>query len=398
MRFLVVALVVTSAAAASATPRFVGWSPSGGFAWFADGAAVQVCRVDKTDVPDGWPEGASVGPGAACGDVPAQLDGAAALDAAKKNVKGSRALAKNPYGLEVKIEDADGKPTVLVMDGPDKKQPLGDAGEASVADVKWRPDGKAVAVTLVNKKDKTGSVIVDAVDKLLVGGRAGHKLAQKLYGDSQKLYKKRDWAGAGRILEDAITADPDWAPARYARAAAEAQGGMGRTAMIDNLQWLKEHADKDKEAKKLLARAKSDKAFDAWIGDPEVRELVGMPKVSSMDVPARLLERDGVWTAQGATCKTPWLTLQFKKGGAARLTVAESCKGKKTSKAVAAVLKQTPAGPFSLELKKAVDGVPQKSTLVLDDTYQQLKLQPDGDGDAVGTFEPGGPRLEDSTL
>jgi hypothetical protein len=236
------------------------------------------------------------------------------------------------------------------------------------------------------------------VKKLLVGGPVGRKVAEKRYAAGQALYKKRDWSAAGNQFEQAITADPEWAPPRYARAAAEAQGGIGRTAMIENLQWLKEHADKDATSKKLLAQARDDDAFDAWVGEPEVRELIGLPKVSTLDVTSRLLERKGTWTLQGATCSRPWITIAFKKGGSANITVAESCKGKKTSKSTAATYKASAAGPFELDVKKPIEGVniPAKSTLVLDESYQQLKLK--ANSDALGPFEPGAARIDDSTL
>jgi hypothetical protein len=120
-----------------------------------------------------------------------------------------------------------------------------------------------------------------------------------------------------------------------------------------------------------------------------------------MDVPARLLERKGTWTMQGATCKSPWLTLAFKKG-TGTLTAAQSCKGKKTSKSTAFTYAATSAGPWELVVKKPIEGIeglafPAKATIVLDESYQQLKLQPES-GEPLGTFEPGAARIDDSTL
>jgi hypothetical protein len=381
--------------------QFIGYHQSGAFFFQSPAPGkLQACRDDTTDTPTGWPDGTSVGPGASCGDVPDQIGGKPALDVAKKETKGVSSSSKSVFGVDVKLELKDKKTSVVAVNG-EKKLEIGSVESdepLKITDQYWRNDGRFVVVVLKGTKEPVE--VHKNISSLLVGGPAGHKLAQKLEDDGTKLFKKRDWSGAGKVFEDAIAADPDWAPARYSRAAAEAQGGVGRTAMIDNLQWLKEHADKLPEAKKLLNEAKSDSAFDAWIGDPEVRDLVGLPKVSSMDPTARLLERDGTWTQQGATCKSPWMTVQFKKGGSAQFTVADSCKGKKTSKSAPATYKQSPAGPFVFELKKPIEGMtlPAKCTIVLDDTYQKVKLVPDGGGEPLGTFEPGPARLDDSTL
>jgi hypothetical protein len=170
-------------------------------------------------------------------------------------------------------------------------------------------------------------------------------------------------------------------------------------------------AETDATAKKLLEQAKRDAAFDAWCGEPEVRELLGLPAVGTMDVPTRLTERTATWTLQGSTCKNPWLTLVFGKGkadkqgrtsGPGTLELAESCKGKKSKTKQPFTWTQTAAGPFSLTTKATDAGalhVPASSTIVLDETHQQLKLQPEEAGaDAVGTFEPGRALIDDSVL
>lgn len=420
--FVLLVLGLGAGSARADRQTFLGWHSSGAFSYqtveSATGTVVRVCREDPNDVPVGWPEGVSIGPGSLCGDLPAQVGSTAALDYAKKDLKGARAEKKSPFGLDLKLERSDDKSVVLVLNGPDgkdgsKKEQVAElrgTPPLKVADALWRVDGKQLAVSLEPEaKPAKGAeksaprwVFVVDVSKLLVGGPAGRKVAERAHAAGQALYKKRDWSGAGKRLEEAIAADPDWAPARYLRAAAEAQGGVGRTAMIENLSWLKERGDKDAQAKKLLAQAKGDSAFDAWIGEPEVRELLGLPKVSSMDVPSRLLERTATWTLQGATCSRPWLTLAFKAakgGGTATLTVAESCKGKKSSKSGALTWKQGAAGTFELELKKPIEGVafPAKATMVLDDSYQQLKLV-GADGAELGAFEPGAARVDDSTL
>lgn len=420
--FLVLVLVLITSAFAStanAATKFLGWHSSGAFYYqlvddgAGGGAKVRVCREDASDIPAGFPEGTNIGPGSACGDLPAEMGGVKALDYAKKDLKGASTAKKNPFGVDVKLEQKDNKAVVYVVDGPDKKEKLGEIGATEplkIADVQWRNDGRAVAVVVEPAKPVKGAVAVSTlfigdVSKLLVGGPAGRKRAEQLHAQGQALMKKRDWSGAGKRFEEAIEADGDWAQARFARAAAEAQGGVGRTAMIENLQWLKDRSEKDPSAKKLLAGAKDDHAFDAWAGEPEVRELLGLPAVGTMDVTTRLLERKGVWTLQGATCKAPWITLSFKKGDTKKgapvtMTVAEACKGKKSPPKTAAGVYGSPAGaagPFEIQFKKPIEGQPAKAVLVLDGSYQQLKLQPES-GDPIGPFEPGAARIDDSTL
>src|ERR1041385_5469499 len=85
---IVIVLGLALASSAQAAPKFLGGHASGTFAYVVDGAKVQVCREDTSDVPNGWPEGVSVGPGAQCGDVPEKVGALAAVDYAKKDTKG----------------------------------------------------------------------------------------------------------------------------------------------------------------------------------------------------------------------------------------------------------------------------------------------------------------------
>lgn len=412
MRIALTLLVVFAfASSANAATKFLGWHSGGAFYYQAIDDKVRVCREDASDIPAGFPEGTNIGPGSACGDLPAQMGTLKAIDYAKKDLKGASTAKKNAFGVDVKLEQKDNKVIVFVVDGPDKKEKLGETGATEpmkISDVQWRNDGRAVAVVVEPAKPEKGAaatstLFIGDVSKLLVGGPAGHKRAEQLHAQGQALMKKRDWSGAGKRFEEAIEADSEWSQVRYARAAAEAQGGVGRTAMIENLQWLKDRSEKDASAKRLLAAAKGDHAFDSWAGEPEVRELLGLPKVGTMDVTARLLELRGVWTLQGATCKAPWITLAFKKGDTKKgapvtMTVAEACKGKKTPpKTAAGVYGSTTGGPFEVQFKKPIEGQPAKAVIVLDGSYQQLKLQPES-GDPIGTFEPGAARIEDSAL
>ncbi len=415
--------VLGAPVARSESQTFLGWHESGQVAYLsvvglAGPPLVRVCRAHGDDLPAAWPPGLTVGPGVLCAELSDQVAGAKALDFAQHELKGTKLLPTSPMGLKVELSVDGVVPTLIVSDGPGKKivLPAPDAGASKLALVQWRPDGGAVAIRLEQSKKAekgalpTSVVVVADVSTLLVGGPAGRKAAIAKEKEAQLALKKRDWSTAGRILDDAIAADPTFAPVHYARAAAEAQGGIGRTAMIENLSWLAQASASDPAARKLLDQAKNDRAFDAWTGEPEVRELLGLPAVATMDVPSRLLERAGSWTLQGATCKSPWLTLVFQKGaakagvyvGKGTLEIAESCKGKKQKTKQPITWEQSAPGTAFDVVTKATEAAGTKlsarSMIVLDETYQQLKLKPAGDVETLGNFEPGTAYLDDSTL
>lgn len=417
-RSLLVASLLTAAGAFADVPAeratFLGWHESGAVSYqsvqTATSTTIRACRQNGDDVPAAWPPALAIGPGVLCADLDDATAGAKAADFVKHEISGGKNQKASPFGLKVELAVDGAKHTITVSDGPGKQRALPvveHSAPLKLGDVVWRKDGAALAVALEStaKADKGAVVarvvvIADVAD-LLVGGPAGKKVAQAKEKEAQALLKKRDWSGAGRVLDDAIAADGSYAPVRYLRAAAEAQGGIGRTAMIENLQWLK--SSTDAEAKRLLEQAKKDPVFDAWVGEPEVRELLAMPPVSTMDVPARLLERKASWALQGTTCKSPWFTLSFAKGdatgGKGTLEVAESCRGKKSKSKQPFAWQKNADGGFDLVTKPLeVGGVklPEKATLKLDDTYQQLKLVPGGDADAIGTFEPGVAQVDDS--
>ena len=223
---------------------------------------VRVCREDTSDVPAGWPEGVSIGPGSTCGDLPAQVGKVAALDYAKRDIKGARSAKKSPFGLEAKVDRVDDKTTVLVVDGPagkegSKKEQVAElrgAAPLKVADAQWRSDGKQLAVTLepeakpakgAEKSAPRWVFIVD-VSKLLVGGPAGRKVAERAHAAGMALYKKRDWSGAKKGDRRRQLG------ASLHLRAAEAQGG-GRTAMIENLSWLRSTAIRTRSPRSPLA-------------------------------------------------------------------------------------------------------------------------------------------------
>jgi hypothetical protein len=422
----------TFVAAPDEHQSFLGWHPSGEvhYVTLLDAAnkltGVRVCREQGDDVPSAWPAKITVGSGVLCANVvDADVGGPVAVFAMGEVGAANKPLKASPWGLKIELSTTTDGPTTThalsIVDPGSKDRALAlskvTAPEVlKLGEVLWRKDGAAVAIALESAKPVKGAlarrliVVADASSLLVGGGAAAHKVAVAKEKDAAALMKKRDWSGAGRVLDEALAADPNYAAAHYARAAAEAQGGIGRTAMIENLTWLKQASATDAAAKKLLDGAKKDSAFDAWCGEPEVRELVGLPAVSSMDVPARLTERTATWTLQGASCRNPWATLVFLPGHAGKdgkvtgqgtLEVAESCKGQKTKQKQPLSWTQTAEGPFVVTTKALETGslkLPARSTIVLDDTQQQLKLVPDDGGDAVGTFEPGRALIDDSVL
>lgn len=415
--FTAIALTASSLAHAGSSEHFLGFHPAGEVAYLAVddatlGKHVRVCRLRTDAIPDAWPPAVTAVDGMACAVLSDDAAGAPALNFTKNAIGASKSLKASPWGIVVtvdvdgsyhKVKASSGKETdggkVVDVATVTSAEPL------KIIEVMWRADGKAAAISLEQiKKAEKGvvaerHVVLADLSALLVGGPAGRKLAQARVKEADALLKKRNWSDAGRVLDEAIAADPSLASARYQRAASEAQSGVGLSAMVENLGWLKANAGKDPQAKKLLDGASKDKAFDAWVGEPEVRALVGLPAVKDMTVEARLLERGAVWTRQGATCKSPWLTLTFSKGGKGTLDVAESCKGKKSKQKQpltwAAV---NGVASISTAAKEIGDTtVPAKAAIELDGTYQQVRLSADG-VDTIGPFEPGIARVDDSIL
>lgn len=373
------------------------------------GRFVRLCRADTTTLPSAWPPALKVDDGVACATLQDVDAGGPAEAFAKDLTKASKPQKAAPFGLKVGlVVEGEGKSHVVTVSSGDDK----DGGRtirlpAVTSDVPlklkeslWHPKGTLGAVVLDGGKAASAVVVVDTRE-LLKGGPAGQKRAVVLLKEAEALLKKKAWSDASAVLDEAIAADDKNAAVRYARAAAEAQSGVGRSAMLEQLTWLKtasaaDAPSKNEAAKKLLDGAQKDKAFDAWVGEPEVRELIGLPALSSMTAEARLLERSATWTKQGATCKAPWLTLTFSKGGKGSLEIQESCRGKKTK--AKQPFTWTPKEGVVVTWKSAAKEVadvviPADGTLELDGSYQQLRLSADGVS-AIGPFEPGTATLD----
>jgi hypothetical protein len=367
------------------------------------GRFVRLCRADASALPSAWPPALKVDDGVACATLQDTDAGGPAEAFAKDLTKANKPGKAAPFGLKVGlVVEGEGKSHVVtISSGDDKAGGRTIRLPAVTSDVPlkvkeslWHPKGTLGAVVLDGGKTSSAVVVVDTRE-LLKGGPAGQKRAVTLLKDAEALLKKKAWSDASAILDEAIAADDKNAAVRYARAAAEAQSGVGRTAMLEQLGWLKTASATDgpqkDAAKKLLDGAQKDKAFDAWVGEPEVRELIGLPALSSMTAEARLLERSATWTKQGSTCKAPWLTLTFSKAGKGSLEIQESCRGKKTKakQPFTWTPKEGVVVTWKTAAKEVSDvAIPADGTLELDGSYQQLRLSKDGVS-AIGPFEPG---------
>jgi hypothetical protein len=392
IRHLAVAAIVLpvlhTSAAFAATEHFLGFSEDGTHAFIA--------------IEDGTVKSTRMCVDASVCSVVTEASAGGPVDAyVKAQIGKSKASKSSPLGVALKTEAKDGKTHVILKNGDvERTLPDVDGEKAKLSDSAWRPDGKVVAVTLTT--DKTTSVVqVFDVSDLLVGGPAGKKAAEFDLARGQKLMAQKNWSAAGTAFDDALAHDDSNLDAHYGRAAAEARGGIGRTAMIENLTWLSEHAPVIAKAKSLLAKAKDDPAFELWMGEPEVRALVGLPDVTTLDTSARLLERSATWTLQGATCKSSWITLTFKKagksGGSVAVDVQGACKGQKTKLSTTGTWSVDDKGAtLTLKPIESTPKLPTTATLSLDDTHQQLKLKTDTD--ELGTFEPGRALIDDSKL
>ena len=426
---LATTLLATVAAGPASAERFVGFRPAGEV--YVTAAIPEpvsadlpeqffLCRFVDDEVPASWPPGLPIKAGDRCAMLSLEDVGVEPEDFVRQVVAGdlpAKKSGKSPWGIDVALSGGgsgdDALPLTVTLHASGKVEkgdaaplplrseaiPVVDGVTPRIALVQWRTDGRAVAITLSAGPPKTAVTVVRVVDvgPLLVGGPAGHRLAVAREADAQKALKKSDWRGAAAILDEAIVADPSWAKLRYLRAAAEAQGGIGLTAMIENLAWLKAHVADDVEAKALLAKASNDRAFDAWVGEADIRALIGLPPVTEMTADERLMERSATWTKQGATCGADWLTMVFQKNGKGRLDVADRCKGKKGKKSQPFTWKldNKTVTIATKPLKVAGSQLVTSMALDLEEESQRFALRPTGDGDDVAGFEPGGAHVDD---
>ncbi len=402
MRSLIaLSLCVTSLhASAQSRERLVGFGTEQEIAVVAtDGAdsVVKVCALNDGELNVSW---LSVVDGTRCAALTEAAAGEAVAVAVPKLVDKAKPSKAAPWGLKVSVASVDGKHTVTVTGGGELSATVESTAPLKLAETLWNAEGTFAAVALEEGAKGERKIVLLDVRKALTGA-AGKKVAAERLKQAQAAMKKRDWSTAKERLERAQESEPNSVVVRYTRAQAEAQAGIGTTSMLEALRWLKEaslsEAPHKKDAVRALEQAKSDHAFDAWAGEPELRELIGLPKTSEMTPDARLLERSAVFSRQGRTCQSSWLTLAFTKGGKGTLTIADSCKGKKTQtkqpftwSVADGVVKMTTAARAAGD-----DALPATGTLELDATYQQLRWTSDGVS-AIGPFEPGPALIDDS--
>lgn len=102
------------------------------------------------------------------------------------------------------------------------------------------------------------------------------KAAQKIRAQAYKAYKKRDYAGALRLLDQALQRDPAYVQALYDAACCYALLGDRDNA----IEYLMRLADiGDKEAMERLRKARKDKDFHAIREDPGFKKATGFARV-----------------------------------------------------------------------------------------------------------------------
>ncbi len=402
--------VASPVLAATARETLIGAHESGEFiAVSADddtlGDVIRLCRKNPNELPSAWPPALRINDGNRCATLTDDDAGAPAAGFAKALVKGGKTSKASPWGVSIALS-VEGKTHTLTASAAPKDPTIAKATFSVDSDTPLKmgeavftADGRSAIVALEGGDKKTGTrqLVFFDLGPALVGGPAGKKLAAARVKDAQKLTAKRKWSEAGALLDEALTANPDDAAVHYARAAVEAQNGIGKTTMVEHLTWLKDNSAKDASAKKLLDGAQKDRAFDAWVGEPEVRDLLALPSLSTMSVEDRLLERGATFTRQGASCDRSWITLTFLKGGKGTLEVAESCKGKKPKKKQPFTWEKD--GEFAKlktkDLEVGDEHIAETMSVELDGTYQQLRLSADGIS-GIGPFEPGPAHLDDA--
>lgn len=151
---------------------------------------------------------------------------------------------------------------------------------------------------------------------------ADPKKAKALNVQGMKLYGKKQYYQALEAFKKAIALDPSYVWPHY-NAASMASLLEDFPVVISELEWCV--ASKDPVAVKAMSTAKADKDLEKAIMHPRVRELVGLPALDKLTPEQILLERTGVWGADGSACGMPAYTFTFKKGGALAAALEGGC-------------------------------------------------------------------------
>ena len=256
-----------------------------------------------------------------------------------------------------------------------------------VKEVAFAPGYRAVAISLryEGKYESCGEheilevFGVDVTSLHLKGPGANRGKARARNVAGLIAMRKGDWKGAIKAFDDAIELDESSVLPHYNLASVASIYGDVATVRRE-LRWLQ--ASHGQAAQRALAKAKVDPDLDFASIDPEVRKLLGVPPLPTTAAD-RVTERDGVWSSDGVTCKSPSTILTFAKGGTLHVTVLAECHGKRTTHALEGHWSAgKKPGTLEVELAKEIPGLPVRATLgpTACDYYR-----PDGDqGDASG--------------
>ena len=150
----------------------------------------------------------------------------------------------------------------------------------------------------------------------------------------------------------ALAADPSFVAAHYDLASVAAIVGDLPTVRGE-LAWMAKSSDK--EAARLLNKARMDPDLDAASTDPEVRRLINAPAWAENSLHDNLTERSGVWSAEGAECGTPAFRFKFSDSGSFTGSAVVTCKGKKQSQTIKGTWELT-GDKVALKAAKAKSG------------------------------------------
>jgi hypothetical protein len=182
-------------------------------------------------------------------------------------------------------------------------------------------------------------VMIDVSALKLQPAKADRDAARKANADGMAaLLKGRADAAAG-AFHTAIAADSSFVLPHYNLASIASIVGDVPVVRRE-LAWLA--ASRDQGARTALDRAKTDPDLDFASVDPQVRKLIGAPAFPAV-AKDRLVERRGVWSADGKSCGAPALTLTFAAAAKLQLSAITECKGKRDVKSAIGTWTSGPA-------------------------------------------------------
>jgi hypothetical protein len=350
-------LLALSATAEANDARFAGWSADGTFYAFVTptcgDAARKLCGTGEARPT--WPAVYGA-PDANDGciednDALQVLD----FDAFDALVKPATPSAKGPGGATVKlVVDRQGAGVLTFTAGKKKvTADIADIPGGKVKAVYWRADGKRAAVVIEwrlgrSSCDQMTDATVREVDVSALGLAEAAARQASTVANTRGMKSLQDhvWSDARSAFREAIQADATFPLPHYNLACVASITGDLTTARTE-LAWLA--ASDDKAAKALLAKAAKDRDLDAASIDPGVRQILGLPAYGDLDARARLVERGGAWSIEGADCESPFVTIAVS-GKKVKATIVTECQGERTSKSAAGTIGPGSGGDGTLVL------------------------------------------------